>query len=387
MPILLDDSPETIAAAQIDMSMHTTGKTAPAPETPPRDGGFLTGLHCALVSVNPAGVITAFNHAAENLTRLKSDHVLSGPWTALPAPLKSLLEKTLADGHAVNDRSLTLFPGTPDETVIQATTSLCHDEKKKVVAVLLVFHDLTFATKIESNLRHLDRLASLGTLAAGAAHEVKNAMVAIKTFAELLLERQHDEEMTSLVIREIHRIDAIVSRLLRMAGPAKLTFAPVGLHAVLDNSLRLIQHRLGALDIQLIRSLDATHDRIKADEQQLSQAFINLLLNAIEATPGQGSLLVTTAVIPADKHTVQHQHAALPPQIHLTFQDTGGGISPENLARLFNPFFTTKPEGTGLGLAITRRIIQEHGGSITVESEVQKGTTFHIFLPLLDAGN
>lgn len=366
--------------------MLAPGNIAPALETPPHDGGFLTGIHCALVAVDAAGKITVFNHAAESLTRLNPDHVLNGPCAVLPAPLKSLLEKTLADGRAVNDLVLTLFPNTPEETLIQAATSLCWGEKKNIMAVLLVFHDLTFAKKMESNLRHLDRLASLGTLAAGAAHEVKNAMVAIKTFAELLLERQHDEEMTSLVIREIHRIDSIVSRLLRMAGPAKLAFAPVGLHAVLDNSLRLVQHRLGALDIQLIRSLDATHDRIKADEQQLSQAFINLLLNAIEATPGKGSLLVTTEVLPAPRNTVQSTSTPLQPQIHITFKDTGGGISPENLTRLFNPFFTTKQEGTGLGLAITRRIIQEHGGTITVESELKKGATFHIFLPLLDVG-
>lgn len=239
---------------------------------------------------------------------------------------------------------------------------------------------------MESSLRHLDRLASLGTVAAGSAHEVKNALVAIKTFAELSLEKNSDEEMPELVLREIKRIDGILSRILRMAGPARPALKSVGLHGVLEDSLRLVQHRLGALNIHLNRSLLAAHDQVKADEQQLGQAFINLLLNALESMPRKGSLTVATEVVPAAKNAVQAKGVPSRTQIHLSFTDTGCGISPDNLPRLFNTFFTTKKEGTGLGLAITRRIIQEHGGTITVDSELKKGTTFHIYLPLIEAG-
>ena len=226
---------------------------------------------------------------------------------------------------------------------------------------------------MESSLRHLDRLASLGTLAAGSAHEVKNALVAIKTFAELSLERNGDDEMPALVLREIKCIDAIVSRILRMAGPARLVLKFVGLHAVVEDFLRLVQHRLGALNIQLHRSLLAAHDRLQVDEQQLGQAFINLLLNALESMHRKGSLAVTTEVVRAAKNAVQAKCVSSRPQIHLAFANTGCGISAENLPRLLHIFFTTKKEGTGLGLAITRLIIQENGGTITVESELKNG--------------
>lgn len=278
------------------------------------------------------------------------------------------------------------FPNTPEETLVHATASRCADEKQTGPTVLLIFQNLTFFHSMESSLRHLARLASLGTLAAGSAHEVKNALVAIKTFAELSLERNGDDEMPALVLREIKCIDAIVSRILRMASPARLVLKFVGLHAVVEDFLRLVQHRLGALNIQLHRSLLAAHDRLQVDEQQLGQAFINLLLNALEFMHRKGSLTVTTEVVPAAKNAVQAKGVASRPQIHLAFIDTGCGISPENLPRLLHTFFTTKKEGTGLGLAITRCIIQENGGTITVESDLKKVTTFHVYLPLLDAG-
>ena len=133
------------------MPMLAPGKTEPALETPPHDGGFLAEICCALVAVNPAGKIISFNQTAESLTRLPAARVLNGPCDTLPAPLKTLIEEALKGGQTVNDLALTLFPNTPDVTAIQATTALCRDEKQNVLAVLLVFQDLTFTKRMESN--------------------------------------------------------------------------------------------------------------------------------------------------------------------------------------------------------------------------------------------
>lgn len=373
-------------ATTTEMPAHQTDQPHPAAAAPAAPEPLLHSVQSAVIAVSAQKRILACNPAAEQLTRLQARNVVHAHSDTLPDPLHRLIEETLAGGPSTNERTLTLFPNTPEETLVHATATRCGDEKQAGPTALLVFQNLTFFQNMESSLRHLDRLASLGTVAAGSAHEVKNALVAIKTFAELSLEKNGDEEMPELVLREIKRIDGILSRILRMAGPARPALKPVGLHGVLEDSLRLVQHRLGALNIHLNRSLLAAHDQVKADEQQLSQAFINLLLNALEAMPRKGSLTVATEVVPAVKNAVQAKGVSTRTQIHLSFTDTGCGISPDNLPRLFNTFFTTKKEGTGLGLAITRRIIQEHGGTITVDSELKKGTTFHIHLPLIEVG-
>lgn len=370
-------------ATTTEMPSHDVDQ--PSGEVPGASEPLLHSVQSAVIAVSAKKRILACNPTAEKLTRRQAREVLHAPSETLPGPLHQLVEETLAGGTSTIERTLTLFPNTAEETLVHATASRCGDETQAGPTVLLVFQNLTFFQNMESSLRHLDRLASLGTVAAGSAHEVKNALVAIKTFAELSLEKDGDQEMPELVLREIKRIDSIVSRILRTAGPARPALKSVGLHGVVDDSLRLVQHRLGALNIQLHRELHAAQDRVKADEQQLGQAFINLLLNAIEAMPRKGSLTVTTEVVPPAKKTVQAKGISIRSQIHLALTDTGGGIAPENLPRLFNTFFTTKKEGTGLGLAITRRIIQEHGGTITVDSELKKGTTFHVYLPLLDS--
>ena len=148
---------------------------------------------------------------------------------------------------------------------------------------MLVLHDLTPARQLEERLEQLDRLANIGTLAAGMAHEIKNALVAGKTFVDLLLEKHQDAELVEVVRREMGRIDAIVSRMLKFAGPARPAFSEVRLHEVLEHSLRLVQPQLEGKAIVLSRSFQAAPDRVSGDDYQLQQAFVNLFLNALEA--------------------------------------------------------------------------------------------------------
>ena len=223
-------------------------------------------------------------------------------------------------------------------------------------------------------MRRLDRLASLGLLSAGMAHEIKNCLVAVNTFVGRLLENGEDQEFSETVRRELRRIDTLVSQMLRFAAPGRNEFAVVRVHDLLDHSLRLVEHQIKGKFISLNRRYTAAPDTISGDEYQLQQAFMNLLFNAIEATGMNGTLTVSTEIAgeKPDKRRLR---------IHI--QDTGMGISPENLSHLFEPFFTTKKNGTGLGLAICQRIVQEHNGDITARSEVKKGATFSISLPVL----
>jgi signal transduction histidine kinase len=236
----------------------------------------------------------------------------------------------------------------------------------------------------EEKLRRLHRLASVGTLSASLAHEIRNALVAGKTFIDLLLEKHQDAELAGIVRREMGRIDSLVSQMLKFAGPAKPALSAVRLHDVLDHSLRLVQPQMGIKGIALRRLLQATPDLVEADDYQLEQAFVNLFLNALDAMGPDGTLTVATEVLSTGDASDGRHNSTAHKQLRVTIKDTGIGFSPENAARLFEPFFTTKQNGTGLGLPITRQIIQEHGGEIALESQPNEGATFRILLPALD---
>ncbi len=258
-----------------------------------------------------------------------------------------------------------------------------------MLGALVVLTDITALKRLEMQIRRSDRLASLGTLSAGMAHEIKNPLVSIKTFAQLLPERYQDsdfrETFSALIGHEIDRIDSLVNQLLRFARPAKPLLRPMHVHEVLEKSLTLVGHRLYQKEIKLSRSWNADVDTIRADADQLEQVFLNFFLNAMDAMKQGGELAVATEVRAADDwpSPVSRMNGENHEVLRITVRDNGEGIKGEDVPHVFDPFFTTKDYGTGLGLSVVHGIIQEHGGQIEVESEVAKGTAFHIHLPLV----
>jgi signal transduction histidine kinase len=226
---------------------------------------------------------------------------------------------------------------------------------------------------LDENLQRLDRLANLGTLSAGIAHEIKNALVPVKTFVQLAIEKSDDRELAVAVDRELKRIDSMVSQMLRFAAPKPVTFTAVKVHDVLEGSLRLLQHQIIGKMISVTRDFRAVPGVIRGDEAQLQQVVMNLLLNSLEAMGTHGALTVSTEMAQGELDT-----SLLTINIH----DTGIGIAKEDLDRVFEPFFTTKQNGTGLGLAISQRVAREHQGKIEAQSEPGKGSTFTISLPV-----
>ena len=216
-------------------------------------------------------------------------------------------------------------------------------------------------------------MANLGLIAASAAHEIKNGLVAINTFVEMLLEKGEDLEMAGVVRSELRRIDSLVTQMLRFAAPRPADQSSVNVHHLLDHSLRLLEHQMAGRMIALKREYRAIPCAVRGHESQLQQAFMNLLLNAVEAMAGGGELAVVTeiGVAPSGVRRLK---------IHI--RDTGSGIAEENLARVFDTFFTTKKNGTGLGLAICRRVAHEHHGELEVHSEPGKGAVFIVSLPV-----
>jgi signal transduction histidine kinase len=231
--------------------------------------------------------------------------------------------------------------------------------------------------KSKSYIRRADRLASLGTLTAGLAHEIRNPLVAIKTFTQLLPERLEDEEFRnhflSIAAGEVDRIAALVTELLEFARPSEPKFELEDINGILDGMILLVSTETKSKHINIIKDYASDLLPITIDREQMKQVFLNVLLNAIEATSENGNIYVKT------RSFLKPEGEAY---IQIEFTDTGCGIPAEYLEDIFTPFFTTKKKGSGLGLSISNQIIQDHQGYIDVESQVNKGTSFFLNLPL-----
>jgi nitrogen-specific signal transduction histidine kinase len=231
--------------------------------------------------------------------------------------------------------------------------------------------------KSKSYIRRADRLASLGTLTAGLAHEIRNPLVAIKTLTQLLPERIDDEEFRNNFLQiasgEVDRISSLVNELLDFARPSDPKLEPEDINAILDGMILLVSTETKKKQIHMIKNYATDLPPIQIDREQIKQVFLNILLNSIEATKENGKITVKTR---------SFMKPGGEPYIQIEFTDTGSGIPEEYLEDIFNPFFTTKSTGSGLGLSISNQIIQEHRGYIDVESQVGKGSSFFINLPL-----
>jgi nitrogen-specific signal transduction histidine kinase len=345
---------------------------------------LLQNLTTGVVAADADGDITVFNQEAAQIAGLNSNGV-ERTVNDLPAPLRDIIQTTLTSGERQEDREVEL----PGGTFARASSAIFRGQGGELLGALMVVTDITALKRLELQIRRSDRLASLGTLSAGMAHEIKNPLVSIKTFAQLLPERYHEsdfrETFSGLIVHEIDRIDSLVNQLLRFARPAKPLLRPMHVHEILEKTLRLVQHRLYQKEIKVTRKWNAPVDTIQADGDQMEQVFLNFFLNAMDAMKRGGELTVSTEtrrgeslvthLLPED----EEKNEAL----HISIGDTGEGIKKEDIAQVFDPFFTTKDFGTGLGLSVVHGIIEEHGGQIEVESELAKGTSFHIFLPLV----
>ena len=349
---------------------------------------LLENLTAGVIASGADERITVFNNEAERITGIDSRKVLDRSIDFLPDAVRCALRETLQTGQGEVNREITL--NTSEGTLsIRVSTSIFHGRDGSVLGALAVLTDITALKRLEFQIRRSDRLASLGTLSAGMAHEIKNPLVSIKTFAQLLPERYQDSDFrqtfSNLIGHEIDRIDSLVNQLLRFARPAKPQLEPMHVHQILDKSLLLVGHRLYQKDIKLTRSWDANVDTIRADADQLEQVFLNFFLNAMDAMKNGGELHIKTEIRTDEEwvspltQTNGESHEIL----RITIRDSGEGIRPEDIPHVFDPFFTTKDYGTGLGLSVVHGIIQEHGGQIEVESELNKGTAFHILLPLV----
>ena len=239
--------------------------------------------------------------------------------------------------------------------------------------VLTSIVDITDRRRIEEQLRRTEVLAELGTLASGMAHEIGTPMNVILGRAEFAMRRIEDErakQSLATIVTQVERITKIMNQFLTFARRRPAERRAVAVRDIIADSLEMLHERLARHQINVVAEVPDAVPLIHADPDQMSQVLLNLFINALHAMPDGGTL------------TLKLKHEG--DVVALLISDTGHGIPQENLAKIFTPFFTTKEvgKGTGLGLTVVHGIIQEHGGTITVESEIGKGTTFTILLPI-----
>jgi PAS domain S-box-containing protein len=267
--------------------------------------------------------------------------------------------------------------------VIGYTLSRIHDDEGQQVGATLFCKDLTRVEQIEERERLRDRLAALGEMAAAIAHEVKNPLASIEVMAGVLRRQLPDrpEALETLgdIIKEAKMANAIVVEVLEFVRPIQLQVERVALDEVIKESITAAEGKMirGATSIQTC--LDRDVPELLADPYQLRQLFTNLLMNAFEALNGQGHIDIRARLAPADEEAPGPVEP-LPPQVVIEVRDSGPGISPDDLERVFSPFFTTKPQGSGLGLAIVRKVVDAHDGRIDATSAPGR-TTFRVTLP------
>jgi signal transduction histidine kinase len=244
--------------------------------------------------------------------------------------------------------------------------------------------------ELEERLRRADRLAALGTMAAGIAHDIRNPLTSILIFSQLMSLHHDDPDVRAkfdrVVPRELERVQAVIEDMMELARPTTLNLEPTNLNEVLMQVLELYEGQAATQGIKVAREFGSDLPFCMADRKRLHRCFSNLISNGVQAMANGGDLAVRTTVVPAA--VLPYAPAADPGSgapngsaIRVIIADTGQGIPLDRLPRIFDPFYTTKEKGLGLGMAITHRIIEDHKGSIDVQSQVGLGTTFTIHLP------
>jgi signal transduction histidine kinase len=342
---------------------------------------ILSTMASGVIAVDASGHVSLSNPAAEHLTGIRLKRKQNASYSDLPPTLAAPLKETLTEGRAYSqlETAIATQEGLPLPLVY--STAPLQGKDGSTHGALIVFSDLSRLKELEYEKQRAERLASFGSLASGVAHEIKNPLVAIRTFAELLPERFADvdfrDDFSKVVVREIDRIDNLVARLRGIASAPQHQTGSVDIRQPISETLKLLRGQLeqSRTAVRYVTEDDAPF--VTIDDSQLKQLFLNIFQNALEAMGQGGELSIRIA----------RSQSPGPSWILIEVSDTGPGMSDSVKSHIFEPFFTTKPTGSGLGLAICRSIVDAHRGSIRAENNrVPPGTTIVVELPAADAG-
>ena len=262
---------------------------------------------------------------------------------------------------------------TADKTVpVSVSASKIINEEGQFLGHVLIIRDLGEVRQLQDEIRRKEKLAAIGGLAAGVAHEIRNPLSSIKGIATYFKDKfdkdSGDEEMAGVMIKEVDRLNRVISELLEFARPTELKPKSTAINSLIEHSVRLVEKEAAAKNIEIKSDLSQQPLSARIDSDRFSQCLLNLYLNSMQAMEKDGQLII--------KASRTHDNL-----VEIEIRDTGQGIQAENLDKIFDPYFTTKPKGTGLGLAIVHKIVEAHNGNIRVRSVPGQGTAFTISMP------
>lgn len=333
----------------------------------------VTSLPVGLIATDKDGKIAFFNSAAERITGLDLAQARGkDPDFILPSHFCGLKE-SLDRGESISEKEMECEFTENKIVPVSISASEIVNEEGSFVGQVLIIRDLGEVRRLQNEIRRKEKLAAIGGLAAGVAHEIRNPLSSIKGIASYYKDKfedgSEDKEMAGVMIEEVDRLSRVISELLEFARPTKLNLKPSNLNELLKHSARLIEQEATAKNVQVQMDLNPDSVRADVDPDRLTQCFLNLYLNALQVMENGGQLTIRSSTR-GDGSVV------------IDIKDNGAGISPDDLGKIFDPYYTTKPKGTGLGLPIVHKIIEAHQGQVKVRSTVGQGTVFSIILPL-----
>jgi len=339
---------------------------------------IIQSMEAGLLTTDLDGRITSLNMGGQKILGWTEKEVLGKPIRSVLKPEEAdyIFSRPSSPDSLPYSRETELTVKSGEKISIGFTATDRIDNTGKKVGSIVSFRDISELKRMRSEIIRMDRLASLGVLASGIAHEIKNPLAGIKTMAQAC-EDEFDEEdprkeYLSRIIRQVNRLDGLLKTFFAFARPKPPDRKPHDLSEILREVMNLVEKKLKVNNIRYVEELEKNLPAVMVDSQQMQQVFLNLILNAIDAMPEGGELKIFANIKKSDGRKF----------VSIDVIDTGIGIDDKDKDTIFDPFFTTKSTGLGLGLSIVYRIIQEHRGDISVDSEPGAGTCFKIKLPL-----
>jgi len=331
---------------------------------------LVENMPIGLIALDNNRRIALLNHVAGSILSISLPDISGkGAEEILPPALWKLISG-LEDKKGAIETEIECILNDGKAVPLEVSATELKDEKGNFLGYVILFKDLSEVRSLRREVARSQRLASLGSLAAGVAHEIRNPLSSIKGFAVYFRERQEKEEekkIAGIMIQEVDRLNRVVSQLVELARPVSVSKKPVSLRTVIENSLKLLERDAPEKKIEIKTIFKPEDLQIAIDGDRINQVLLNLYLNAIESMEKGGRLSV---------ELLEGEGGAI-----IKVSDTGSGVGEKYLPHVFDPYFTTKTTGTGLGLAIVHNIIEAHDGKITVDSRPGEGTTFTLFLP------
>ncbi len=350
--------------------------------------GIIQQISSGVITTDLNGSITFINRAAQDIFGYHYLDIQGQNISTLfaePEQGTQFFKRVIKEGHQYQSKETYLI--TKDGELIPAgfsTSYYLNPENKEPEGVIFIFRNITVVNNLRRQLERMERLATLGEISAGIAHEIRNPLAGIKTSAQVLEESfspgDFRSQLVSRIVKEIDRSNDLLKRFFNFAKPGRPKQEFQDIEMIIDGVYLLMAPRLKKRNITFHTDFSSEMPRLYIDGSQIEQVILNLFINAVEAMPEGGKIMINTKIVKEYVFEQGSQQAVV-----VEIADTGRGIPIDQQEKIFNPFFTTKSDGVGLGLSISTRLLEENGGKIEVDSAEGKGSSFRIYFPVIES--